>query len=150
MFEGEFESLRAIYETSPAFAPKPLAWGSYQDEQGSETFFLLEEFRHIGDQVGGICQILSYAGKHPADDRKACRPHQAHKGARRSPPPIPVTQRQIRVPRQDLPRNHRAACGRVDRLLGHTLWSAPQPLHRPCQAGSAVARIRYPVPTHAR
>ena len=58
MFEGEFESLKAIHKTSPEFAPKPLAWGSYEDERGSETFFLLEEFRHIGDQVGPYSMVV--------------------------------------------------------------------------------------------
>src|SRR5437016_4236296 len=29
MCEGEFESLKAIYAFSPAFVPKPYAWGKY-------------------------------------------------------------------------------------------------------------------------
>ncbi|KAH6675861.1 hypothetical protein B0J14DRAFT_561563 [Halenospora varia] len=29
MCEGEFESLKAIYAVSPAFVPKPFAWGIY-------------------------------------------------------------------------------------------------------------------------
>jgi hypothetical protein len=50
MLEGEYESLKAIHSVSPAFVPKPLACGKYKEEE-SETYFLLEEFRTIGDQV---------------------------------------------------------------------------------------------------
>lgn len=50
MCEGEFESLKAIYEVSPGFVPKPYAWGKLAKAE-LETYFLLVEFRDIGRQV---------------------------------------------------------------------------------------------------
>ena len=50
MCEGEFRSLQEIYAVSPAFVPKPFAWGKYQ-QQEPETYFLLTEFRLIREQV---------------------------------------------------------------------------------------------------
>lgn len=47
---GEFESLKAIYEVSPGFVPKPYAWGMFEWD-GPETYFLLTEFRGIDKQV---------------------------------------------------------------------------------------------------
>ncbi|KAL8826747.1 MAG: hypothetical protein Q9170_007285 [Blastenia crenularia] len=49
MIEGEFESLKAIHAVSPSFAPEPFAWGHYRKE-GLETYFLLAEFREVGEQ----------------------------------------------------------------------------------------------------
>ena len=50
MCEGEYESLKAIYEVSPTFVPKPYAWGKFS-QQSPETYFLLAEFRDVGEQV---------------------------------------------------------------------------------------------------
>ena len=50
MCEGEYESLKAIYAVSPSFVPKPYAWGKYEQEE-PETYFLLAEFRDVGEQV---------------------------------------------------------------------------------------------------
>lgn len=50
MCEGEFESLKAIYAVSPDFVPKPYAWGKYH-KNDPETYFLLAEFRDVGQQV---------------------------------------------------------------------------------------------------
>ena len=50
MCEGEFESLKAIYAVSPSFVPQPYAWGRCRRED-SETYFLLAEFRDVGEQV---------------------------------------------------------------------------------------------------
>ena len=52
MCEGEFESLKAIYAVSPGFVPKPYAWGKYEktDKTNQETYFLLAEFRDVGQQ----------------------------------------------------------------------------------------------------
>ncbi len=50
MCEGEYESLKAIYQVSPDFVPRPFAWGKYRRPQ-PETYFLLAEFRDVGDQV---------------------------------------------------------------------------------------------------
>ncbi|KAK3347045.1 Fructosamine kinase-domain-containing protein [Lasiosphaeria hispida] len=47
MIEGEFESLKAINGVSSDFAPLPYAWGKYRE---SETYFLLAQFRGVGDQ----------------------------------------------------------------------------------------------------
>jgi protein-ribulosamine 3-kinase len=47
---GEFESLKAIYMVSPEFVPKPYAWGMFEWE-GPDTYFLLTEFRDVGEQV---------------------------------------------------------------------------------------------------
>jgi hypothetical protein len=53
MCEGEFESLKAIFAVSPNFVPKPHAWGKYYKEN-PETYFLLTEFRDVGQQVRTI------------------------------------------------------------------------------------------------
>lgn len=50
MCEGEFESLKAIYTVSPGFVPKPYAWGKLSQVE-DETYFLLAEFRDVGEQV---------------------------------------------------------------------------------------------------
>lgn len=50
MCEGEFESLKAIHVVSPSFVPQPYAWGRYRRED-PETYFLLAEFRDVGEQV---------------------------------------------------------------------------------------------------
>jgi len=47
---GEFESLKAIYNVSPEFVPEPYAWGKFERE-GSNTYFVLTEFRNIDKQV---------------------------------------------------------------------------------------------------
>ena len=52
MCEGEFESLKAIHAVSPGFAPKPYAWGKYKEDP--ETYFLLAQFRDVGEQVGAF------------------------------------------------------------------------------------------------
>ncbi|KAI4268567.1 MAG: hypothetical protein LQ337_007766 [Flavoplaca oasis] len=49
MCEGEYESLKEIYQVSPDFVPKPFAWGRYREPQ-PEIYFLLTQFRDIGDQ----------------------------------------------------------------------------------------------------
>ena len=50
MCEGEYESLKAIYEVLPGFVPEPYAWGKYT-RPDPETYFLLAEFRDVGKQV---------------------------------------------------------------------------------------------------
>ena len=49
MTEGEFESLKAIRTVSPTFVPQVYAWGRYEKSE-PETYFLLAEFREIGEQ----------------------------------------------------------------------------------------------------
>lgn len=50
MCEGEFESLKALHEIAPGLAPKPVSWGQMA-EQGKDVYFLLEEFRDLGEDV---------------------------------------------------------------------------------------------------
>ena len=50
MCEGEYESFKAIHALSPGFVPEPYAWGKYSQES-PETYFLLAEFRDIGEQI---------------------------------------------------------------------------------------------------
>lgn len=50
MCEGEYESLKAINAVSPGFVPEPYGWGKYEQES-PETYFLLAEFRDVGEQV---------------------------------------------------------------------------------------------------
>lgn len=47
MIVGEYESLKAIRGVFPRIVPEPYAWGKYD---GSETYFLLTEFRKVGEQ----------------------------------------------------------------------------------------------------
>ncbi len=42
---GEYGSLKAIHAVSPDMVPEPYSWGKYD---GSDTYFLLTEFREIG------------------------------------------------------------------------------------------------------
>ncbi|MCJ1356773.1 MAG: hypothetical protein MMC33_006769 [Icmadophila ericetorum] len=49
MVHGEFESMKAIYKLLPEFAPKPIAWGTY--ETIPETHFFLCEFREMIDDM---------------------------------------------------------------------------------------------------
>src|SRR4051794_27666140 len=49
MIVGEYESAKAMHDTLPDFVPKPYAWGHYT-EDGKETYFLLVEFRLVGEQ----------------------------------------------------------------------------------------------------
>ncbi|KAI9150832.1 Protein-ribulosamine 3-kinase, chloroplastic [Paramyrothecium foliicola] len=49
MSQGEFESLKAIWATCPEICPEPIAWGRFA-KQDPETYFLLTEFREIGNQ----------------------------------------------------------------------------------------------------
>jgi fructosamine-3-kinase len=48
MILGEYESLEAIHAVSPNLVPEPYGWGKYDD--GSDTYFLLAEFREVGKQ----------------------------------------------------------------------------------------------------
>lgn len=57
MCEGEFESLKAIHAVSPHFVPENYAWGKYTQDV-PETYFLLAEFRDIGEQVRALSPAL--------------------------------------------------------------------------------------------
>jgi fructosamine-3-kinase len=49
MMHSEYEAMKAIYDVVPDFAPRPLAWGTYQSN--SDTHFLLCEFRNFGPEM---------------------------------------------------------------------------------------------------
>lgn len=49
MTDGEFESLKAMHAVSPVFTPEVYAWGRYEKPE-PEAYFLLAEFRDIGEQ----------------------------------------------------------------------------------------------------
>jgi protein-ribulosamine 3-kinase len=49
MILGECEPLKAIHAVSPNLVPEPYAWGKY-DGPDSNTYFLLTEFRGVGEQ----------------------------------------------------------------------------------------------------
>lgn len=59
--KGEYESLKAIFNVCPGFAPAPHGWGKCE-EDGSEAYFLLEEFVQIGAQVSD--SILHFGYEH--------------------------------------------------------------------------------------
>ena len=66
MCEGEFESLKAIHAVSPNFVPKPYAWGKYLQEK-QETYFLLTEFRDVGEQVSLIYNAHLWSARREAE-----------------------------------------------------------------------------------
>jgi len=49
MLNGEFESMTALYATSPEFVPKPYAWGSYQSLP--DTHFFLSGFHDMIEEL---------------------------------------------------------------------------------------------------
>ena len=49
MVHGEFESMKVIHSLSLDFAPKPIAWGTYQAIP--DTYFFLCEFRDMIDNM---------------------------------------------------------------------------------------------------
>ena len=49
MVHAEFESMKAIHGVAPDFAPRPIAWGTY--ETNPDTHFFLCEFRHFDDEM---------------------------------------------------------------------------------------------------
>lgn len=49
MMHGEFESMKAIYAVLPAFAPKPIAWGTYKTLP--DTHFFLCDYREMIDEM---------------------------------------------------------------------------------------------------
>lgn len=49
MIYGEFESMKAIYAVLPDFAPKPIAWGTYQTLP--DTHFFLCDYREMIDEM---------------------------------------------------------------------------------------------------
>lgn len=49
MMHSEFESMRAIHNIASGFAPRPIAWGTYQIIP--ETHFFLCEFRYFKDEM---------------------------------------------------------------------------------------------------
>lgn len=63
MVHSEFESMKAIYNLTPEFAPKPVAYGSYASV--SNTYFFLCEYRDmIEDMPDPVAFASRLAGLH--------------------------------------------------------------------------------------
>lgn len=82
MCQGEFESLKEIYNVSPEFVPRPYAWGRYS-QPGPETYFLLAEFKEIGLQVSKLKILYADLSKSTLDYNIQClsralRKHTGH------------------------------------------------------------------------
>lgn len=52
MMNGEFESMAAIHSLVPEFAPKPIAWGTYQTVP--DTHFFLCEYREMTEELPDV------------------------------------------------------------------------------------------------
>ncbi|XXG98088.1 hypothetical protein Hte_004407 [Hypoxylon texense] len=52
MVESEYESMKAIHQVVPTFAPKPIAHGAYETEPA--THFFLCEFREMSDSMPDV------------------------------------------------------------------------------------------------
>lgn len=59
MCHGEFDSMKAIYAVVPDFAPKPIAWGTYQSIPN--THFFLCEYRRMEENV--IPEPIEFANR---------------------------------------------------------------------------------------
>lgn len=65
MVHSEFESMKAIYDLTPEFAPKPIAWGSYGSVPN--TYFFMCEYREmIEDMPEPVAFASRLAGLHQA------------------------------------------------------------------------------------
>ena len=49
MMRGEFESMTAIQAVSPSFAPKPIAWGTFNSK--SELYYFLCGFHDMDGET---------------------------------------------------------------------------------------------------
>lgn len=58
MIQGEYESLKAINNVIPHFAPIPYEWGKYHTSS-PDTYFLLLEFRQVGRQPPDPMKFVS-------------------------------------------------------------------------------------------
>ncbi|KAI7777876.1 hypothetical protein LA080_002999 [Diaporthe eres] len=63
MVHSEFESMKAIYNLTPEFAPKPVAWGSYASAPNTH-FFLCEYREMIEDIPDPVAFASRLAGLH--------------------------------------------------------------------------------------
>lgn len=45
MLNSEHESVKAVYSLTPAFVPRPIAWGKY--DSVPDTYFILSEYRDM-------------------------------------------------------------------------------------------------------
>ena len=52
MMQGEYESMTAIHQAVPSFAPTPIAWGTYASDP--EIHFYLCTFHEISDDLPDI------------------------------------------------------------------------------------------------
>ena len=49
MVHSEFESMKALHDVTPDFAPRPIAWGAYRTVPN--TYFFLCEFRYFDGEL---------------------------------------------------------------------------------------------------
>jgi protein-ribulosamine 3-kinase len=71
MLRGEYEGMRAIYNTVPTFAPEPIAWGEYKDTLG--TYFFICEF--IDMDEGDLPDPAEFCSKLAELHRKSTSPN---------------------------------------------------------------------------
>lgn len=55
MVSGEIESMKAIHDTMPDIAPRPITWGTYKSVP--DTYFFLCEFLDMTDEVPSIMSL---------------------------------------------------------------------------------------------
>lgn len=103
MMHGEFESMKALHETMPDLAPRPIAWGTY--DTAEDIHFLLCEFHDMDED---LCSLDTFP-KLVADLHK--------KGG--------LANRPVRLPRCDLPGTATAGSQLV-RHLGRVLLAQPR------------------------
>jgi protein-ribulosamine 3-kinase len=49
MMHGEYDSMKAIVEFSPDFAPHPIAWGTFASDPN--LHFMISQFREMDREV---------------------------------------------------------------------------------------------------
>jgi protein-ribulosamine 3-kinase len=58
MMEGEFNSMSSLYQNSPGFIPKPLAWGKFK-MKAPETYFFLCDFINMTNDMPDPVQFCA-------------------------------------------------------------------------------------------
>jgi protein-ribulosamine 3-kinase len=61
MMEGEFESMKVIHTTTPDFAPKPIAWGTFKSNP--ELHFFLCDFREMDNELPEVKKFAENLAK---------------------------------------------------------------------------------------
>lgn len=148
MCEGEYEFLRAIYEVSPSFVPKPYAWGKY-DKEDPETYFLLAEFRDVGEQVRitffsvkacPSCQHVEVI-KPRLILNLACRSNQAGSRPSGYTSTVQVSHWKVRLPHSYMPCANSASGQHMGRLLVCVVWEPPWACYGVGKTSASMARV---------